>query len=165
MASEIKKLTVAELKKQVKALDGQREFTVTIGEQEYKLSHDTTFRISKQNKLLDDLIKFFSLGAEDVELLDMSTPYTALLVIKHFTTLEVSDDVSEALALLEALVDLESLDKIVNELPEKEVTKIFELLAKTVTNMTEKLEETEAEVSILREINAEREAEVEVEQL
>lgn len=139
----IKKLSSAELLKQNKALDEKRDFTVVIGDTEYKLQHDVIFRKSKQNKLLDDVIKFFSAGAENVEMLDMATPYTALLVIKHFTTLEVSDEISEALTLLEVLVDLEVLDKIMEELPEEETTKVFELLTKTVNSMADSLDDAE----------------------
>lgn len=152
----IKKLSTAELLKQNKALDEKRDFTIEIGETTYKLQHDVIFRKSKQNKLLDDVIKFFQAGAENTELLEMSTPYTALLVIKHFTTLEVSDDISEALSLLDVLVDLEILDKIVDELPEEETTKVFELLTKTVNNMTESLEEAEAEAKGEAEVTQEQ---------
>lgn len=141
MAKDIKKLTGAELKKKAKALNTQREFTVVIDGQEYKLSHDVTFRKTKQSKVLEDLIAFFSYGAENVEVLELATPYTALLTLKHFTTLEVSDDIKEAVDLLEVLIDLEILDVIVNELPEEETTKLFELLTKSVGEMTKTLED------------------------
>ena len=143
MAKDIKKLTGAELKKQAKALDAQREFTVEIGGQKYLLAHDISFRKTKQSKLLDDLMNFFIKGAEDLDLLEMATPYTALLVLKHFTTLEVSDDLTDAFALLEVLVDLDVLDAILNELPEKEVTELFELISTTTNRMTESISEQE----------------------
>ena len=143
MTKDVKNLTGAVLKKQAKALDEQREFTIDIGGQKYKLSHDVTFRKTKQSKLLENLVDFFSKGVENIELLEMATPYTALLVIKHFTSLEVSDNLSEALALLEILIDLEILDDILNELPEAEITELFELITTTTNNMTENITKQE----------------------
>jgi len=145
----VKKLTVAELKKQNKVLDLQREFSVAIAEQEYKLTHDVTFRKTKQSRLLEDVIAFFTEGASRPEILELATVYSTLLILKHFTSLEVSDNIGEALDLLDVLVDLEILDKIVNELPEDEVTKIYELLTKTVNNMNANIEEAERESSRL----------------
>lgn len=145
MTKDIKKLTSAELLMQNEKLDGKGSFPIIIGEQEYEIEHDLIFRKSKQNKLLDDVIKFFTAGAENVELLDMATPYTALLILKHFTSLEVSDEVSEALDLLAVLVDLEVLDKMVDGLPEGQVTEVFELITRTVNSMTENIEDAEEE--------------------
>lgn len=154
MNKDIKKLTLAEINKQSKVLDIQREFTVAIGEQEYKMSHDVSFRTTKKHQLLDDVIHFFSEGAENTEILELATPYTALLVLKHFTTLEVSNNISEALSLLNVLVDLGVLDKIVNELPEKEVKELYQLLTETVDNLRVGLEEAEEE-ALLKELTSE----------
>lgn len=147
----IKKLTIAELEKQNEQLDGQRTFTVTIGGTEFELSHDLVFRKTKQHKLLDDVIQFFSEGVKNIEVLDIATPYTALLILKHFTSLEVSDDIEEAIALLDVLIDLEVLDKIVNELPEDQVVGIYELLSNTVKNIQETMEDADAETEELLE--------------
>lgn len=148
----IKNLTSAELKKQDKVLDEQREFTVVVGESKYKLSHDVIFRQSKKNRLLDDMVKFFQEATKNIEILELATPYTALLVFKYFTSLEVSDNVEEALALLETLVDLGLLNQIVAELPEDQLTEVYELITKTVTAMSENLEEAEAEAKRLSEV-------------
>lgn len=147
--TNIKKLTGAELKKQNKVLDEQREFSVMIGDTEYKLTHDVTFRKTKQSRLLEDVIAFFTAGVNRPEILEISTVYSTLLILKHFTSLEVSDDIGEALELLDVLVDLEVLDKIVNELPEDEITKIYELLTKTVNNMETSIVEAEEEAKKL----------------
>lgn len=146
---DIKKLSPAELKKQVKKLDEVQEFFITIDDTEYKLTYDAKFRKTKQHKILDDMVKFFNEGNNRIELLDMATPYTALLIIKHFTSLEVSDDVEEAVNLLEVLVDLEALDKILNALPEEEVTKVYELLTKTIESFKDGLEKSELDAEAL----------------
>ncbi|MFS0905807.1 hypothetical protein AB3N02_22550 [Priestia aryabhattai] len=149
---KVTKLTANELVKQGKKLDVQEEFVVKIGDADYTLSHDTYFRITKQHKVIDDLMAFFNEGNNRNELFDLATPYTALLVLKHFTTLEVSDDIDEALALMEVLVDLQVLDVLLNELPEEELTKVFELLTQTVDNVRTNLEEAEAEADRILEM-------------
>ena len=110
---------------------------------DYILTHDVKFRRTKQHKVLDDMVAFFNEGGKHLELLDMATPYTALLIMKHFTSLEVSDKIDEALALLEVPIDLEALDKILNALPEQEVQKVYELLTDTVENFRNSLEADE----------------------
>jgi hypothetical protein len=148
---KLKNLTLAELEKQNKVLDEQRDFTVVIGDSKYKLAHDVTFRNSKKAKVLDDMVKFFQEASKNIDILELATPYTALLVMKHFTTLDVSDDVVEAIALLETLIDLGILNSIIVELPEDQMQEVFELITKTVTNMAENLEEVEAEARRLSE--------------
>lgn len=150
LSKNIKKLTLADLKKEGKKLDETAEFFVTIGETEYKLTHDVYFRKTKQREVLEDMLEFFnSIGEGNIEDLEMASPYTALLIIKHFTSLDVSDDISEALALLGILIDLNVLAEIVNALPEGEVLKIYELLTETVNNIKSNIEEAELEVQEL----------------
>jgi hypothetical protein len=149
---KLKNLTLAELDKQNKALDEQRDFTVVIGGTKYKLAHDVIFRNSKKAKVLDDMVKFFQEASKNIDILELATPYTALLVMKHFTTLDVSDDILEAISLLETLVDLNVLNNIIAELPEDQMEEVFELITKTVTNMADSLEEVEAEAKRLSEV-------------
>lgn len=149
------KLTPALLKEQSAKLDAVQEFVVAIGGEDYILTHDVVFRKSKQHKVLDDMVEFFNEGGkQNIGMLDLATPYTALLIIKHFTSLEVSDNIEEALDLLTVLVDLEALDKIVNALPEDEVTKVYELLTMTIENFKNNLEEAEKEAEALALENA-----------
>lgn len=142
---DIKKLTPMELKKQVKKLSEQTEMTIKVAGEDYKVLYDVHFKKTKQYAVLDDLIKFFQAGGENTEILDFATPYTALLVVKHFTSLEVPDEVEEAIILLEALIDLEILDKVILGLPEEEVGKVYELITETVQRLNSNIDEAEAE--------------------
>jgi len=147
---DIKKLNPTEIKKQVKKLDEKKDFKVMIGDTEYKLQHDVVFRKTKQQKVLEDMLVFFnSIKEDNISLLEMASPYTALLIIKHFTNLDVSDDFEESIELLNALIDLEALGAIISELPEGEVLKIYELLTKTVDNIKANIEEAEAEMELI----------------
>lgn len=145
--SKIKKLTPAELKKQSKNLDGQYEVNLVIGEDAYKVMIDEHFRKTKIFKLMDDLVEFYNKASKiaDASLLELATPYSTLLIIKHFTDIEISDDIDEALTMLDAMIDLEILDKIVNAMPEKEVEKIYEMLTDMLRNFERNLDEAEKE--------------------
>lgn len=148
----IKNLTLAELKKQDKALDDTFEFQVDINGQKYKLTCDKIFRNSKKAKVLNDMVSFFGECARQPKLLDISTPFVTLMVFKHFTTLEVSDELTEAMDLLQVLLDLDVFDKILSELPEKETEDVFKLLTNSLNTMRENLEGAEAEAQRLSEI-------------
>lgn len=150
MTKDIKKLTPAELKKQVKKLDAVQEFVITIGETDYKLTHDIVFRKTKMQKVLEDMMYFFAEVTEDtIDLLQFATPYSSLLVIKHFTSLEVPNDIQEAIDLMEVLVDLGAFGEIINTLPEKEVLKVFDLISQTLEEVQANMDDLEKEAQEL----------------
>lgn len=149
MTKKIKKLTLTELKKQNKKLDAVNKFYVTIEDEMFEVTHDTVFRRTKQQKVIEDIIQFFDEGNKNVELFELVTPYTSLLIIKHFTSIEIPDDIEEALTFMNVLIDLEVFDKIINSLPEGEITKIYELLTHIVNNLKTNVEEAEKEAEAL----------------
>lgn len=150
---KIKNLTVTELKKQVKKLDKQTEATVFVEidseKTPYNFKYDEFFKNTKIHLLLDDMVEFFNRGYVDSRLLELSTPYISLLIIKHFTSIEISDDIDEALSFLNVLTDLEILAPIINCLPEKEIIKLEELLAKTLDNLERNIELAEDEELVM----------------
>jgi hypothetical protein len=135
-------LNLSNLKKEVKKLSSQTEHTIQIGESDYKLKIDDKFLKTKQHDLLDDLVKFLNEANDKTALLDVSTPYTTLLFIKHFTSVEVPDEVDEAVDMLRVLIDLDLLGVILNLMPEQEVVDVYELLAETVNRMKDNMEIT-----------------------
>ncbi|SDX95777.1 hypothetical protein [Thermoactinomyces sp. DSM 45892] len=149
--SEIKRLTSHELKKQDKKLEGTYPVDLVINETVYEIIVDEHFRKSKIFQLLDDMIRFYNEANKplNASLLELSTPYSTLLIIKHFTDFEVSDDINEALAVLNLLIDLDLLDKILNAMPEQEITKVYEMLSQMLTNMQVNLEEAEKQADEL----------------
>lgn len=150
MAKEtIKNLTMNELMKQGKKLDVQEEAVIVINDTDYRIKFDTHFRKTKQHALLEDILELFNEGAKNPDILDFATPFTSLLILKHFTSVEVPDDFNDALVLLQVLIDLERLDVMINVLPEDEVLKIYELLEATVRNLDANLTEYEKEAEEL----------------
>jgi hypothetical protein len=141
MAQKIKNLNPTEIKKQVKKLKEKGEFFITIGEEEYRVTHDEVFLNSKIHKVLDDMVELFNEGRNRKEVLEVATPYTTILIIKHFTSIEVPDDIDGAIEMMNALIDLEVVDKILNALPEEEVVKMYERIAVVVNNVKSNLED------------------------
>lgn len=146
---KIKKLTQGELKKQVKKLNAVEKFYVSIDDEMFEITYDSVFRKTKQQKVIEDLVEFFDAGRFNTDLFEVATTYTTLLIIKHFTSLDIPDDIDEALTFMNLLIDLEIFDKTLNALPEDEVEKIYELLTSVINNMKANIEEAEKEAEAL----------------
>jgi hypothetical protein len=154
---DIKNLTATSLKKEAKKLDAQTEHSISVGENEYKIKIDDKFRNTKQHKLLDNLVEFLNQLDNKVELIDLVTPYISLLFIKHFTNVEISDDIDEAVDMLQVMIDLEILAPILNKMPEEETAKVYDLIATTVNRMRENMEELSDEADKISEFIKNRE--------
>ena len=151
MAKDIKKLTLDELKKHDEGLDKQFEAYISIGDDVYAVKIDEVFRTTKQTKVLDDMLDFFRAGNERMELLELATPYTSLLLIKHFTDLEIPDDFDEAMAHLNVLIDTGVFEAVLNEMPEKEVIGTYDKLRNVLNDMTDRMEIAQAEAELVAE--------------
>ena len=151
-----KNLTITELKKQNKVLDAQTEYTIVVKIQKgldeetgeplfdlvpYKIKIDNVFRKTKQHKLLEDLMLFINESNKRLEILDVATPYITLLLIKHFTNLDIPDDIDEAIEVMNILIDLDIFSEIVNLMPENEVIKMYETLNASIERMNLNIEE------------------------
>lgn len=144
--NNVRKLTMAELKKHDKKLDEKIVEYVNIGEDQYTVKIDRTFRISKMHKVLDDFIQFITEAKDDEAVLGDATPYMSLLIIKHFTDVYVPDKQKDALDLLYVLVDNKVLDKILNAMPEEELTKVLDLLSDAMGRVRENIEKDVSEL-------------------
>lgn len=165
LAKKAKNLTVTELKKKNRSLNAQTEHTlhvkVFVGVSDegknlydlepYKIKVDNVFRKTKQHKLLEDLIAFMNEGSDRLEILDLATPYISLLMIKHFTSLEVPDNIDDAIDIMNALVDLEIFTKIIELMPEDEVLGMYEAISASVDRMNHNIDELVAEAKKLAE--------------
>lgn len=144
---KVKNLTLAEMKKQDKVLSETKEEFITVNDTVYKVEIDVHFRQSKRNKVLDDLIKFFEAGRNDEKLYSIATPYTSLLMVKHFTSLEVPDDIEGALDYLQLLLDLGILGTIVNAMPDDQIVDLYENLTETINEISENMSKSVAEAN------------------
>lgn len=148
---KVKQLTLAELNKKHKELEKQTTHTIQIGEDDFTIKIDNHFTKTKQGELLNDLTEFLNEGNNRFELLDFVFPYTTLLFIKHFTSLNVSDDIDESIKFLSVLTDLDILGEILSLMPEQEVLNTYSMLEVAINTITENFIEAEKQSEELAE--------------
>jgi hypothetical protein len=140
-------LSMEALQKENKVLDLQGTAPIEVNGKIYEISYDKVFRKTKQRDVLQDMITFFKqMGEVDETDAEFATAYTTLLLVKHFTSLEVPDTVDESLKMLEVLIDLDVFHQILLVLPEDEVMKIYELMSDSIKTMTERYNEMQKEM-------------------
>ncbi|UUV45934.1 hypothetical protein [Bacillus phage vB_BanS-Thrax3] len=149
MTKKVKNLTLTELKKQDKKLDAQTETFIPINGDMYRVLIDDYFRPTKQTDLLNDLISFFGEARNSNELMEVATPYTSLLLIKHFTNIDVPDDFEEAIALLRLLIDLKAFEAVLNAMPEDQVVDTYDKLRVVLNEMTNRMEIAQVEAELI----------------
>lgn len=120
-----KKLTLSAIEKENKKY--KEQFKVEVNG--YELMVDKYFSPKKMNNLIEQLRKtaeYINKNEEiDEEKFDFIS-YSLLLMIKYFTNLEIPDELSQELFVLEQLIEGEFFIGIINELPEQEVKKLEE---------------------------------------
>lgn len=143
----VKKLTPTVIKKVDKKLDEKETMKVELDGVEYELDYDKVFRKTKHNNVLDGVIDFlrYSTDSNIKNMADYVSVYTSLLIIKEFTSLAVPDDIEEAFELLQVLVDTEIISKILNNLPEDELTSVFKTVENAMNDLTDRINELENE--------------------
>lgn len=161
----MKNLKLTDLKKHDKKLDVKGETFITLDGIVYKVEYDEVFRTTKKNKVLDDLIKFFEAGHKDERLYSIATPYTSLLLVKHFTSLDIADDIDEALSYLHVLIDTGVLETVLSALPEEEIISLYETLTDTMNKLTNSMSEATQEAKNLVNIVENPEVKVWVEDI
>lgn len=152
MANEkVKNLNITELKKHNKKLDEKEQHTLTVNGESYTVGIDKVFRKTKQFKLVEDFAEFMNRASKDIELFDLATPYITLLFVKHFTTVNVPEEIDGAIELLNVLIDLDLLNQILNLLPESQVKEVYEIISTTADKMNEEIAETVNEIDKIKE--------------
>lgn len=150
-----KNLSLTEIKKLNRGLVTNIETSVSVeidGEEiPYRFTYESIFRKSKRIKVMDDIIAFYQSFEKNPEIVHMATPYVSLLVLKHFTSIQVPDDIGKALEVLEALLDLNIFDKILNALPDEQVSGIYNDILEALERMNSNAEETAEEVKAISE--------------
>lgn len=145
--------------------------TVQLDGKDYSMMIDTKFSNTKVNALLDDLNKYFAQGMNKTELLDYASTYISLLIMKHFSSIDVPDDIDEALTMMKDLVDLQWFAPIIDAFDENEIVQLFEKIYLAVAQMEQamteasnisdeqlaQLEKSEAALKLKEELQKEQE--------
>lgn len=172
MAENKKKLTVTAVKKHNKKFRDQME--IIVGD-EYYLMVDKEFRPTKIAAVSHDLMQ---IAAEYRNLSDelVFTGLIYILILKHFSSLEVPEDPEKLLTLQEELIDSGFLQEILEKLPEEEVNKVMTKVRDMIVQISERAKlfketaddmiengdfENEEVVKILQEVTGNIEQEIE----
>jgi len=128
--SKVNKLTSSILLQEQSKLFVQKQVIVNINKKDYEVLVDQKFLPTKLNQLILESVSNY----DNLKDLDESVKvsYLMLLAIKYFTNVEITktNDFETQIRVLNALLDLEILDKILGEFPESELEKINEYMLK-----------------------------------
>ena len=133
-----KPLNLASIRKEDKHFDEQFEIEV----QGYTLKIDKHFRKSKINLLIAELVEKFDYGrAHNTPIESIFLPFSTLLIIRHFTSLQVPEDLEGQVEVLKLLTDNDFLEPILENLPKDQMNIVMEEVAKVTQLMNERIDE------------------------
>lgn len=136
MANSKKKLSMAAVKKQDKKISERYEVEIN----GYVLEIDKTFRKTKISGLINELIeKFEETRIRNTNILEIFAPYVILLMIKHFTSLDVPQKLEDQLKTLDFLIDNEFFVPIYENMPIEEINKVYAELNVATDRINENL--------------------------
>jgi len=128
--SKVNKLTSSILLQEQSKLFLTKKVIVNINKKDYEVLVDQKFLPTKLNQLILESVSNY----DNLKNLDESVKvsYLMLLAIKYFTNVEITktNDFETQIRVLNALLDLEILDKILGEFPESELEKINDYMLK-----------------------------------
>lgn len=142
--SKLKKMNLNNLKSQTNKEFTQRSVIID----QYEFLIDDKFKPSKIQLLIAEFQDKFNY-AEENQLLFNPILMQYLLLIKHFTNINVPNEYEKQIDMLNTLIDLEYLETILNEFNEEEVNKISNMIKRGINNTTAMLGELNNQVSEL----------------
>jgi len=133
--SKVNKLTSSILLQEQSKLFVQKKVTVNINKKDYEVLVDQKFLPTKLNQLILESVSNYDNLKELDESVKVS--YLMFLSIKYFTDVEIAktDSFETQIRILNALINLEILDKILSEFPESELEKINDYMLKFNSNI------------------------------
>lgn len=133
----------------LKTLENKRFTTKKIIVDSYELDVDEHFRNTKIVSLLQEFMKQTNYAKENDMEIDALT-YTTILILKYFSSLEVSNKYEEQIRMLSILTDLEYqgetyLNIILSAFDENEINKLNTKMKEYAENLTKLVEEINKE--------------------
>ena len=145
-----KKLTSNAVKAKKEELKASMIKEVVIGGDTYEFKVDRKFIKSKEVAFTNDLIsfvseigtdeKYFDLGENRIQTL--SENYALLMLIKHFTSIDVPEETEDALTVLRDLADLGVFNEVIEALPEDEIERVMTQATVAIDEFSGKLSES-----------------------
>ena len=145
-----KKLTSNAVKAKKEELKASMIKEVVIGGDTYEFKVDRKFIKSKEVAFTNDLIsfvseigtdeKYFDLG--EIRIQTLSENYALLMLIKHFTSIDVPEETEDALTVLRDLADLGVFNEVIEALPEDEIERVMTQATVAIDEFNWKLSES-----------------------
>jgi hypothetical protein len=145
-----KKLTSNAVKAKKEELKASVIKEVVIGGDTYEFKVDRKFIKSKEVAFTNDLIsfvseigtdeKYFDLG--EIRIQTLSENYALLMLIKHFTSIDVPEETEDALTVLRDLADLGVFNEVIEALPEDEIERVMTQATVAIDEFSGKLSES-----------------------
>lgn len=110
---------------------------------DYTLDIDVVFRPTKIRDLLIELVELVDYGNEkNIKISnDLIAEYYSLLIIKHFSSLEIPDEIEDRLRVIGILIDNDYIARILDNFDEDELNKVLVCLRQINENLAVALEE------------------------
>lgn len=124
-------LNIKNINKEVKKIEKMSTGFILIDGKDYEIKVQEHFKETDIQELIKDIMTYVQEAIKvqedsDFDMLNYSNQYSSTLIIKHFTSLDVPDDVYEIIAVSKKLVDLEIMTKILDMLPLDQIQKVNE---------------------------------------
>lgn len=138
----------------------QKKLILNIGNKDYEILVDEKFKTSKIKEMILEAITSFDTLKEYNENIKMS--YYMFLLIKYFTDIEIAktDSLEEQIRILNAMIDMEIYDKIINTFDEKEMKKASDFMISFSEKLKDMMEQNKSKNQIEEAIEKELEEKV-----
>jgi hypothetical protein len=140
--AKINKLTAGIIKNTYSKEFTQKKIILNIADKDYEVLIDEKFKTSKlQSMLLEAMQNISKLKEYDDA---VTTSYYMFLMIKYFTDIDLAqtEDFAEQINILNAMIDLEIFEKVLNSFPESEFERTNQFIRRFADRLTELTKDT-----------------------
>lgn len=135
------KLDLKAIEKEAKVFDVWERGFINLNGKEFEIGVKERFQEMEIQNLLQDLLLFIEEATKveektTIDLLTFTQPYITTLAVKHFTDMDMPDDIYETIAVTKNMINLGVLEKIIRLFPEDELTKLMERVTEALTSTT-----------------------------
>lgn len=135
------KLDLKAIEKEAKVFDVWERGFINLNGKEFEIGVKERFQEMEIQNLLQDLLLFIEEATKveektTIDLLTFTQPYITTLAVKHFTDMDMPDDIYETIAVTKNMINLGVLEKIIRLFPEDELTKLMERVKEALTSTT-----------------------------
>lgn len=139
--NNIIKLDLQAIEKEAKVFDVWERGFVNLNGKEFEVGIKERFQEMEIQNLLQDLILFIEEATQveektTIDLLTFTQPYITTLAVKHFTDMDMPDDIYETIAVSKNMINLGVLEQIIRLFPQDELKKLMERVTEALTSTT-----------------------------